>query len=108
MKLIDLDAEQDYLLDGKYKVGGTGKPVIKTVHRVRDIIATEYRDDKGLLTRREVGEELVRCKDCKEYKIWGTDGTRICMRLGSYYGDTEPTDYCSYGERKEQENDKND
>lgn len=43
--------------------------------------------------------EVVRCKDCKNYMEW-LDG-KICARLGSYYGDTEPTDYCSYGERKD-------
>lgn len=97
MKLIDLDAEQDYLLDGKYKVEGTGKPVVKTVHRIRDIIATEYRDDKGLLTRREVGEELVRCKDCIHYD----EHTRWqCDKFGQ---SVNADDYCSYGERKDDE-----
>lgn len=45
--------------------------------------------------------EVVRCKDCKEYQKWYADGDCICMRLGSYYGNTKPTDYCSYGERKD-------
>ena len=49
--------------------------------------------------------EVVRCKECKEYIPWMPDGTHICMRLGNYYGNTKPNDYCSYGERKEQEND---
>lgn len=96
MKLIDLDAEQDYLLDGKYKVEGTGKPVVKTVHRVRDIIATEYRDDKGLLTRREVGEELVRCKDCRHNGSIDTD-----CPFGwkdKKFNMPNEDDYCSYGE----------
>ena len=43
--------------------------------------------------------DLVRCKECKEYGEW-LDG-KICMRLGSYYGNTKPDDFCSYGERKE-------
>ena len=47
--------------------------------------------------------EVVRCKDCKEYRKWYDNGDCICMRLGSYYGDTKPTDYCSYGERKDNE-----
>lgn len=38
--------------------------------------------------------ELIMCRNCEEYKEW--DGTMICMRLGSYYGNTKPTDYCSY------------
>ena len=40
---------------------------------------------------------VIRCKDCIEYQDWLD--TKICMRLGSYYGNTKPTDYCSYGHR---------
>ena len=40
--------------------------------------------------------EVVRCKDCKQYLPWLDD--KICMRLGSYYGNTKPTDFCSHGE----------
>jgi hypothetical protein len=43
-------------------------------------------------------ETVVRCKDCIEYKEWGTG--KICMRLGSYYGDREPDDFCSLGIRR--------
>lgn len=43
--------------------------------------------------------KVVRCKDCKQYMDW-LDG-RICARLGSYYGDMNPDDFCSYGEEKE-------
>ena len=42
--------------------------------------------------------EVVRCKDCKEYIPWN-DG-RICARIGSYFGNTKPNDFCSRGERK--------
>lgn len=42
---------------------------------------------------------LVRCGECKEYQEW--DGDKICMRLGAYKGNTKPTDFCSYGERRE-------
>lgn len=45
-------------------------------------------------------EIVIRCKDCKEYAEWG-DST-ICMRLGSYYGNTKPNDFCSRAERKEE------
>lgn len=38
---------------------------------------------------------VVRCKDCVEYGRFC--GGKICMRVGSYYGNTKPNDYCSYG-----------
>ena len=42
---------------------------------------------------------LIRCKDCKYYDNWMDD--KICVRLGSYHGNSNPDDYCSYAERKE-------
>lgn len=42
--------------------------------------------------------DVVRCKNCTEYKEWGSG--KICMRLGSYYGDREPDDFCSLGIRR--------
>ena len=42
--------------------------------------------------------DIVRCKECEEYCDW-LDG-KICMRLGSYHGNTKPNDFCSYGERE--------
>lgn len=41
---------------------------------------------------------VVRCKDCVEYIPW-LDG-KICARIGSYFGNTKPTDFCSYGKRR--------
>ena len=45
--------------------------------------------------------EVVTCGECKEYQEW--DGDKICMRLGAYKGNTKPTDFCSYGERRSDE-----
>ena len=42
--------------------------------------------------------EVVRCKDCIEYKECGTG--KICMKLGSYYRELEPDDFCSLGIRR--------
>jgi hypothetical protein len=50
------------------------------------------------LTLLKEQEAVVRCRDCIEYKEWGTG--KICMRLGSYYGDREPDDFCSLGIRR--------
>ena len=54
-------------------------------------------DENGILM---METELIRCKDCKEYAEWGD--SMICMRLGSYYGNTKPNDFCSRAERKEE------
>ena len=51
------------------------------------------------LTIEVTNREIVFCRDCEEYKEW--DGSKICMRLGSYYGNMKPNDYCSYGVRKD-------
>jgi len=64
------------------------------------------RSFPGYLVGRESVElveyvEVVRCKDCAEYHPWLRGN--ICMRLGSYYGDTKPDDFCSYGRRKDAE-----
>lgn len=42
---------------------------------------------------------VVFCRDCEEYIEW-LDGQRICGMMGSYYGNTEPDDYCSRGKAK--------
>lgn len=46
--------------------------------------------------------EVVRCKDCK-YGDTGTDeiGRQFYKCIGIHYGGVSPTDYCSYGERKD-------
>lgn len=65
----------------------------------KEIIVKEYHNEKGLLTRREVGEELVRCKDCihndqckHRVVMWVEDP------INTWHKDI---DFCSYGERKE-------
>lgn len=39
--------------------------------------------------------EVVRCKYCK---YWKTNGCHIDYK---YFSETQPMDYCSYGEKKE-------
>lgn len=41
----------------------------------------------------------VICEECAEYQDW-VNG-KICMRLGSYYGNVMPRDFCSYGRNRE-------
>lgn len=43
--------------------------------------------------------ELVRCKDCR----WWEEENHDCIIRDSYGWDYKPTDYCSYGERKDNE-----
>lgn len=65
----------------------------------REIIVKEYHNEKGLITRREVGEEVVRCKDCVKrhdgcpMQVWcGTDDNDFCSRGEKYDIDTVGTE----------------
>lgn len=62
-----------------------------------------YNAFKSLVKREPTVDAVpvVRCKDCKEY-ISRWNGDYICGRIGSYYGNTKPDDFCSYGERSEE------
>ena len=65
---------------------------------MREIIVKEYRNEQGLIIRREIGQELVRCKECKYW--WETTGANYgdCEHFAL---DTIADDFCSYGERRE-------
>ena len=52
-----------------------------------------------VFSQKEVGE-LVHCKDCKWYRYH----SKQCVKNG-HHG-TKLDDYCSYGERKVQENER--
>ena len=45
--------------------------------------------------------ELVRCKDCKYWEEH--DGEMFCNCYANLMTDTAPDDFCSYGERKDNE-----
>jgi hypothetical protein len=47
--------------------------------------------------------EVVRCKDCKHYMLWeDSEDKRTCSKsIGLMISD--PDDFCSYGERKDNE-----
>ena len=48
--------------------------------------------------------EVVRCKDCKHGDTGiDEDGNVFWKCLGIHYGGTKPNDFCSYGERKDNE-----
>lgn len=44
---------------------------------------------------------VVRCKDCKYYET-GKDYTPYCTNFENLLEEMNPDDYCSYGERKEE------
>lgn len=52
------------------------------------------------VTKERDAVEVVRCMDCVEYIPYGDYGDRICGRIGSYFGNTKPSDFCSRGIRK--------
>lgn len=62
----------------------------------KEIIVKEYHNEKGLITRREIGEELVRCKDCKFNNRYNK-----CLNEHSIIDIPKDDDYCSYGEKNE-------
>ena len=65
----------------------------------REIIAKEWRDDKGILHRREVGQEIVRCRECKhgEYRKEYDDYECHASGCGLVY---DADFYCADGERE--------
>jgi hypothetical protein len=46
--------------------------------------------------------EVVRCKDCAYCRYVDSAGIYRCDRRGYYSEEVKPTDYCSYGERREE------
>lgn len=68
---------------------------------MREIIVKEYRNEQGLITRREIGQELVRCKECK----WASpnkEGDYDCKcHIPIFRVDAEG--YCNLADRKESE-----
>ena len=68
----------------------------------------EWLDDKtylmNILSHMGIDvAEVVRCKDCKCYVPIGKNYGKCTYRVREHLLN-EPSDYCSYGERKEQEN----
>ena len=78
-----------------YKVTTIDGDVVygESVTNEREIIVKEWHDDKGLIHRREVGQELVRCKECRYY-----NGNDEYCSVDLY---ATENDFCSYGERSE-------
>lgn len=68
----------------------------------REFVVKEWRDDKGILHIKEVGQELVRCKECI-HNPWDFDRTDYTCVWDDDFADRPqtPNDFCSYGERKE-------
>ena len=61
----------------------------------KEIIVKEYHNEKGLITRREIGEEIVRCKNCM-YKHANKNNRQLtCNRR--MLGAVRPNDYYSLG-----------
>ena len=48
--------------------------------------------------------EVVRCRNCKFFRAMKYSGSTYCKRTVETYGIriTNPEDFCSYGERKEE------
>lgn len=81
----------------------TGHKNACDTHRIPDVIdklaAYEDSEESGELVR------VVKCKDCKYFNDICSDCTFCENRkwIGNYddFPETEPSNFCSYGERKE-------
>ena len=73
---------------------------------LRVILAGDKADERcGLFKPTADVVEVVRCKECRySMKSWITpsydERQYLCNRTDDYH---KPTDFCSYGERKEEE-----
>ena len=76
------------------------------VEFIESYIKVQTGPDAGDYIWNDNHGELVRCKDCKHYGFTGNRVTReqgwVCYLHGK---ELDGDDYCSYGERKEQDND---
>ena len=48
----------------------------------------------------EIGEDIVRCKECNKYFYDKLNDAWFC-RIHEYGEEFKPDDFCSYGERRE-------
>lgn len=72
--------------------------------RVRDMALAQLEDiGAGYAEKMDDFTRVVRCKDCMYYKDDPFDDGRgnMCVCWSDWLP-TEPNDFCSYGERKEQ------
>ena len=73
---------------------------------MREIIVKEYRNEQGLITRREIGQELVRCKECRYFidnlTEDDTDEAYDACRWDWKRQIPRPDDFCSRGEREDE------
>ena len=83
MRLIDLDSE--YIQETLYRRG------FKTRQDIEEWLNNAPTID---------AVPVVRCKDCKHYEIHKPKVLENCERKG-YIIPMKPDDFCSYGERKE-------
>ena len=76
-----------------------GNALKKDTTEITHEIVLSDKAAEALLDLLKEYDSIVRCKDCEEYKLWGS--CKICMRLGSWYGNMKPEDFCSYGRLKQ-------
>ena len=73
--------------------------LIRALQYDRNQYEKGYADGKA-----DAMAELVRCKDCKHYKQnpWRKEENMMCMCWCDWIA-TDPDDFCSHGERKDNE-----
>ena len=97
MRLIDVDALPNYKLIGTMAFGSERSPA-----ELRIVL---WEDIKSMPTISAV--PVVRCRECKFYREFRTKRhnqlMRLCYRMGKHDMEypVKPDDFCSYGQRKE-------
>lgn len=79
------------------------KELADLIHSEDETIVVLFYNDSLVLAERLYNEgycKVVRCKDCKHI-IFLDDGSPECTRV--YLGTVHKNDYCSYGEREQNE-----
>lgn len=72
-----------------------------TKNRRKKMKVREYlikQDENGAFHLFHIGDEVIRCKDCKQFRKKG-EGYGCCLEG---YGNVDGNHYCSYGERRDE------
>ena len=62
---------------------------------------SEYIVTQDWIKGDEVGEPIVRCRDCRYFDKYPHDEITVCYRFDNEEPIVEPDGFCAWGERRE-------